>query len=145
MSYFTTYQINDHIYQLKDPMGVLTTLIIGNEKALLIDTAYGIGNLKKEIENLTTLPLIVINSHGHMDHSGGNFQFDEVFIDKRDLELCILHNNFKKRNDNIETATKNNILPDNFEENINKLLIQPNSETLNTLNNMVEKLRKILF
>ena len=38
-----------------------------------------------------------------------------------------------------------NILPDNFEENINKLLIQPNSETLNTLNNMVEKLRKILF
>lgn len=115
MNYFTIYQINDHIYQLKDPMGVLTTLIIGSKKALLIDTAYGIGDLKQEIEKLTNLPLIVINSHGHMDHSGGNFQFEEVLIDKRDFELCRLHNNLKKRNDNIETATKANILPTCFD------------------------------
>ncbi len=117
MSYFTKYQINDHIYQLKDPMGVLTTLIIGKEKALLIDTAYGIGDLKTAILELTNLPLIVINSHGHMDHSGGNFQFDEIYIDERDFELCKLHNNFKKRSDNIETATKANILPANFDIN----------------------------
>lgn len=38
-----------------------------------------------------------------------------------------------------------NILPDNFEENIKKLLIQPNFETLNILNDMVEKLRKIIL
>lgn len=37
------------------------------------------------------------------------------------------------------------ILPDNFEENINKLLVQPNSETLNILNDMVESLRQILY
>ena len=117
MSYFTTYQINDHIYQLKDPMGVLTTLVIGKEKALLIDTAYGIGSLKAEIEKLTNLDFIVINSHGHMDHSGGNFEFEEVYIDERDFELCKLHNNLKKRNDNIETAIKGNILPDNFDTN----------------------------
>ena len=41
---------------------------------------------------------------------------------------------------------KNNctILPDNFEENIRKLLVQPNSETLDILNDMVENLKKIL-
>ena len=38
-----------------------------------------------------------------------------------------------------------NILPDNFEENIKKLLIQSNYETLNILNDMVEKLRKIML
>ena len=38
-----------------------------------------------------------------------------------------------------------NILPDNFEENIKKLLIQSNFETLNILNDMVEKLRKIIL
>jgi hypothetical protein len=38
-----------------------------------------------------------------------------------------------------------NILPDNFEENIKKLLIQSNFETLNILNDMVEKLRKIML
>ena len=37
------------------------------------------------------------------------------------------------------------ILPDNFEENIKKLLIQSNFETLNILNDMVEKLRKIIL
>ncbi|MBQ8292285.1 MAG: MBL fold metallo-hydrolase [Bacilli bacterium] len=113
--YFTTYQINDHIYQLKDPMGVLTTLIIGKTKALLIDTAYGLGDLKSELEELTKLPLIVINSHGHMDHSGGNYQFNEVWIDERDYELCGKHNNEKKRNDNIETAQKLNILTSSFD------------------------------
>lgn len=37
------------------------------------------------------------------------------------------------------------ILPNNFEENINKLLVQPNSETLNILDDMVESLRQILY
>lgn len=37
------------------------------------------------------------------------------------------------------------ILPDNFEENINKLLVQPNPETLNIINIIVKKLRKILL
>ena len=34
-------------------------------------------------------------------------------------------------------------LPEMFEENINKLLVQPNSDTLKILSNMVENLRKI--
>lgn len=121
-NYFTIYQINDHIYQLKDPMGVLTTLVIGKEQALLVDTTYGIGDLKAAVTNLTTLPLIVVNSHGHMDHSGGNYQFDEVLINERDFELCQKHNSLKKRNENIETAAQNNILPSDFR--INSYLAQ---------------------
>ena len=46
----------------------------------------------------------------------------------------------------VKYATDNcQILPDNFEENINKLLVQPNSETLNILDDMVESLRQILY
>ena len=47
---FITYKINDQIYQIKDPMGVLTTLIIGKNNAMLIDTGYGIFNLKEYIK-----------------------------------------------------------------------------------------------
>ena len=36
------------------------------------------------------------------------------------------------------------ILPENFEENINKLLVQPNDETLIILDNTIENLREIL-
>ena len=115
MSYFITYQVNDHIYQLKDPMGVLTTLVIGKEKALLVDTAYGIGDLKEAIKNITSLPLIVINSHGHMDHSCGNYQFEEVYINELDYELCQRHNNKQKRIENLESADSLKLLSDSFD------------------------------
>ncbi len=118
MSYFKTFKINDHIFQFKDPMGVLTTLIIGKNKAMLIDTAYGIGDLKKQIEEITKLPLIVIDSHGHMDHTGGNYQFNEVYISSLDIKLCKKHNSLDWRKNNVETAKNLNILPDDFNENI---------------------------
>ena len=79
MGYFTVTKINDSIYQFNDKMSVLATLVIGTEKALLFDTTYGIGNLKKEVEEITNKPLIVVNSHGHMDNSCGNYQFDSFF------------------------------------------------------------------
>lgn len=114
MSYFTTYQINDHIYQIKDPMGVLVTLIVGSKKALLIDTAYGIGNLKEYILSITTKPLIVINSHGHMDHTGGNYQFPKVYIHKLDYKLCIEHNSLHWRVNNLQSADTLNLLTNDF-------------------------------
>ena len=52
--------------------GVYSYLIIGEEKALLFDTAYGMGNLREFVEGITQKPVIVVNSHGHFDHTGGN-------------------------------------------------------------------------
>ena len=104
MNYFTDIKINDHIYQIKDRMGVLMTLIIGNEKALLIDTGYGIYNIHEHIKSLTTLPITVVNSHGHMDHSCGNYLFDEIYIHPKDFNLCTLHNSKEWKNRNLLTA-----------------------------------------
>lgn len=42
----------------------------GKEKALLIDTGIGIGNIRQKIEELTDKPLIVVMGHG--DHTGGS-------------------------------------------------------------------------
>lgn len=116
--YFTNHQINDHIYQIKDPLGVLTTLVIGKEKAMLIDTAYGIGDLNEHIRTLTNLPLIVVNTHGHMDHSCGNYQFENVYIHKKDLELCVKHNSIPWRKRNINSATNLKVLPNDFDEEL---------------------------
>lgn len=116
MSYFKIHKYNENLYQLQDALGVLVTLVIGKEKALLFDTGYGIGDLKKEVELITTKPLIVINSHGHMDHSCGNYQFPKVYINKEDLSLCKDHNGVFRRKRNIEAAKKNNVLPIDFDE-----------------------------
>ncbi len=116
MSYFTTFKINDHIYQIKDAMGVLSTLVIGEQKALLVDTGYGIKNLKEVVETITTKPLLVANSHGHMDHSGGNYLFDEIYIHPLDMDLCKKHNSLTWRKNEIENAKKMNVIDETFDE-----------------------------
>lgn len=51
-------------------------LVEGKEKAAVIDTGAGFGNLKHVIETLTDLPYVVLNTHGHVDHAGGNHAFE---------------------------------------------------------------------
>jgi glyoxylase-like metal-dependent hydrolase (beta-lactamase superfamily II) len=56
-------------------------LIRGNNECLLIDTGCGIFPLKPIIEKfLKGKKLIVINTHAHFDHVGGNYEFDKVYI-----------------------------------------------------------------
>lgn len=62
-------------------------LIVGPERALLIDTAYGIGDLKALVETLTDKPYDVVNTHFHGDHSMGNYQFNRVYIHEYDVDL----------------------------------------------------------
>ena len=73
-------------------------LIVGREKALLIDTGYGFGDLKGTVSSLTSLPLIVVNTHGHLDHACGNAQFNQpVYIHPLDMDLCREHNGHLRR------------------------------------------------
>ena len=55
-------------------------LILGGERSLLLDTGYGNFDLLTVVRNITSLPPVVVNSHLHPDHSGGNSQFDTVYI-----------------------------------------------------------------
>lgn len=116
MGYFDIIKYNDNLYQIRDALGVLSTLVIGKEKALLLDTGYGIGNLYEEVKKITIKPLIVINSHGHMDHSCGNYLFKEVWINKKDYRLLEEHNSKEWRENNIVRAKKMNVLPSCFKE-----------------------------
>ncbi|MGM9520991.1 MAG: MBL fold metallo-hydrolase [Oscillospiraceae bacterium] len=55
-------------------------LIDGPEKALLIDTGFGIGNLRGLVEELVgDKEVIVVNTHPHIDHCWGNFQWDRAY------------------------------------------------------------------
>lgn len=76
------------VFHIRDILGVHATLIVGRHNALLVDTGSGLGDLSAVVGNLTGLPLTVVNTHGHQDHIGGNYQFDRVLLSKRDFVLA---------------------------------------------------------
>ncbi len=55
-------------------------LLEGEDRAALIDTGCGIGNLRQIVRELTTKPLIILMTHGHFDHCGGAYQFSDCPI-----------------------------------------------------------------
>ena len=64
------------IYEPQQAEEVISYLIIGKKRALLFDTGMGISDIKKVTAELTKLPIVVLNSHTHDDHVGGNWQFE---------------------------------------------------------------------
>ena len=62
-------------------------LVTGSKYAMLIDTGIGVGNLSGLVSDLTDLPLIVVNTHGHPDHVGANYQFTEVWVPEKDKDV----------------------------------------------------------
>lgn len=64
-----------------------TYLFLGTKRAALVDSGLGIGNIKKEIEKLTKLPILVITTHAHPDHIGGHAQFQEIAVHQDDQDL----------------------------------------------------------
>lgn len=81
---FHVSKIGKDIYQIQDRFQACASLIIGSQKAVLFDTMNGLGDLKSLVEGITSLPIQVINSHGHVDHIGGNYQFDKVCLNRKD-------------------------------------------------------------
>jgi hydroxyacylglutathione hydrolase len=63
-------------------------LVVGKEKALVIDTGYPGDIEPNEVKAITPLPFMVVNTHAHPDHSGSNNAFEKVYIHDADLESC---------------------------------------------------------
>lgn len=68
------------IYKIYEKYMASMYLVCGKERACLIDTAYGLTNLKNLAASLTKLPVFVINTHGHLDHVMGNRFFNECYL-----------------------------------------------------------------
>ena len=82
-------------------------LVCGTEGALIIDTAYGIGDLKALCRELTPLPVTLVNTHFHPDHTGGNTRFGSCYMHENDAAKPEL----MRKPPQISAIEKN---PDNF-------------------------------
>ena len=85
------FETQDHgsgIFEITaPPMRFKQYLVLGEEKALLIDTGFGAGSLKAVVAKLTDKPVILVNTHGHPDHGGGNAEFGPAYLHPADEAL----------------------------------------------------------
>ena len=83
--YVEVYQFRDNLYGLFnqncDGAGdVWMWLTVGPEKCFLIDTAYGLGDSRALVNQISGgKEVIVVNTHDHFDHAFGNCRFDKVY------------------------------------------------------------------
>ena len=80
-------QIRPNVYLIDDAGDSTCYLITGSEKALLVDSVNGYEDLKAITQTLTDLPVIVVNTHGHGDHTFGNVYFEEAWLHPADFDL----------------------------------------------------------
>lgn len=97
--YVEVYKFRDNLYCLYsesldgagDPW---MYLIDGPSKAMLIDTGFGIGDLKGLIRHLIgDKEVIVVNTHAHFDHAYGNCQFERCYCHKNEVHRMEQKNN----------------------------------------------------
>ncbi len=79
-------------------------LLVGTEKAMVIDCGMGIGDLRGAIEMITDKPLICVISHGHVDHTGNGRQFEELWIHPADQGIPIPQSVERRKWDTIRIA-----------------------------------------
>ncbi|MDA1633796.1 MULTISPECIES: MBL fold metallo-hydrolase [Bacillus cereus group] len=96
-SWFTVNQIDNTTFAISEYghwEQVHSYLLIGEEKAALIDTGLGIDNIKRITDHLTNLPIIVLTTHVHWDHIGSHGEFKNIYVHKDEEDWLV--NGIKK-------------------------------------------------
>lgn len=78
--------------------GVMMYLVVGSEKAALVDCGFGVTDtLRTFVEGITELPVICIVAHGHPDHAGAAALFDEIYMSPIDENLLPVSLSYERR------------------------------------------------
>jgi hydroxyacylglutathione hydrolase len=85
-SAYTSTKSVSNVWTIVESNTVNIYVVEGSDSALVIDAGYGKGDLKGYIQTLTMLPLIMVNTHGHGDHTGDDHQFEKVYAHPEDME-----------------------------------------------------------
>ena len=89
--YFTSERVSAHVTRIRGAISEYMYLVEGEDRALLIDAGCGVGNIAAYVGTLTTLPLTVVLTHGHYDHCGGMYRFNEVYLNREERIPTAIH------------------------------------------------------
>lgn len=101
--------IDEGIFEITEFGGVSLFLIDGSEKALVIDTGVGVGNLPRWIGTLTDKPIEVLLTHNHRDHVGGAPWFSRVHMSSADHMMGPVIRPWTSRESRLDFAKRNSV------------------------------------
>jgi glyoxylase-like metal-dependent hydrolase (beta-lactamase superfamily II) len=78
--WFRVREVASGVWLIGEPPHVNTWLVVGSKRAALIDSGLGVRPIRPVVEAITDLPILVLNTHSHFDHIGGNYEFDQILI-----------------------------------------------------------------
>ena len=84
MEYYRSEQLSDRLYRIIEVDGVCCYLVVGDEKACLLDTNCGYGDIRRIVRQITDKSVMVLLTHAHHDHMGGAALFEEVYMSQKD-------------------------------------------------------------
>lgn len=79
--WFSVQRLEPGVTMIGEPRhaeDVKSYLVEGTERAALLDTGIGVGDIAALVAELTDLPVTVVTTHAHWDHVGGHRLFDDV-------------------------------------------------------------------
>jgi glyoxylase-like metal-dependent hydrolase (beta-lactamase superfamily II) len=76
--WFALEELEPGTWLVGEPGHVNCFLAEGAERAVLVDTGLGLADIGSAVRELTDKPVLVVNTHSHSDHRGGNWRFAEV-------------------------------------------------------------------
>ncbi len=79
MDAYQVVKIDESTWAIEEGM-VRCYLLAGTERAMLIDSGNGAGDLRSVVESLTNKPVMLVNTHADGDHTGCNDQFDPPYL-----------------------------------------------------------------
>jgi hydroxyacylglutathione hydrolase len=111
-SWFTARKVAEGVWTIDDHGSDNMYLVEGTSQALLVDTGLGVAKLSDFVRTLTHLPVVVVNTHGHPDHAGGNFLFRSVHAHPLDFEAIEAVGTKESRQRTAERMTRGTPAPD---------------------------------
>ena len=88
LQWFNVSRLSPTVWRIEEAGMVSEYLVLGDRQALLVDCGWGLGDLPQIIKGLTSLPLTIFNTHGHRDHTSGDYLFDDrIHINEGDVPL----------------------------------------------------------
>ena len=78
-------EVAPKIYVIQEYNLSTMTVVVGTKRALVIDLGDGVDDFRSVVEKLCGgLPYDVTLTHGHVDHSGGRWQFPKIHMSPKD-------------------------------------------------------------